>query len=108
MNGRGTPVAGKKEVATEMFKKAWKPIEKVIPTAKILPYISGHLDAMIKPLWIKVQNKPITKIQPIQPNSSPITAKIKSVCASGIQYNFCLELPKPTPQNPPDANAIKD
>lgn len=50
MKGNGTPVAGKKEVATEIFKNAWKPIEKVIPTAKILPYMSGHLDAMIKPL----------------------------------------------------------
>ena len=49
MNGNGTPVAGKNEVATEIFKNAWNPIEKVIPTASNFPYISGHREAMINP-----------------------------------------------------------
>lgn len=73
MNGSGTPVAGKNEHVTDIFKNAWKPIENVMPTAKSFPYISGQRDAIIKPLWIKVQNKPITKTQPTKPNSSPIT-----------------------------------
>ena len=50
MNGSGTPVAGKNEHVTDIFKNAWKPIENVMPTAKSFPYISGQRDAIIKPL----------------------------------------------------------
>ena len=34
MKGSGTPVVGKNELATLIFMKAWKPMEKVSPTAK--------------------------------------------------------------------------
>ena len=108
MNGIGTPVAGKNELATDIFKNAWKQIEKVSPTAKSLPYISGHLDAITNPRCNNVQNSTSTRIHPMKPSSSPTTAKIKSVCASGNHASFCLDAPNPAPYKPPDANATND
>ena len=49
MNGRGTPVVGQNELATLIFISAWNVIENVIPIARSLPYMSGHLEAMINP-----------------------------------------------------------
>src|SRR5574344_894726 len=108
MKGIGTPVAGKKELATLIFKNAWKQIEKVKPTANNFPYISGQREAITKPLCNNVQKRTISKTQPINPSSSPITAKIKSVCASGNQASFCFDAPNPTPYKPPEANATSD
>ena len=79
MNGSGTPVVGKNELATLIFINAWKVIENVIPTAKSFPYISGQCVAITKPLCINVKNKPITSTQPTNPSSSAMIAKIKSV-----------------------------
>ena len=42
---------------------------------------------------------------PKRPNSSPMMAKIKSLCASGIQFHFCRLWPSPTPNHPPEARA---
>ena len=108
MKGKGIPVAGTKEEATDIFVKAWKQIEKVIPTAKILPNISGHFLAIIKPLCKNTPKRHNKKKHPKKPNSSPIIAKMKSVCPSGSQDNFCLELPKPTPKSPPEEKATID
>ena len=44
--------------------------------------------------------------QKINPNSSPATANIKSVFASGIFY-FKSPWPGPLPKIPPDLNAFK-
>ena len=56
----------------------------------------------------KNKNKKILKIIniPIKPISSPIIAKIKSVCPSGIKP-LCLKTlsPIPLPKKPPFANA---
>ncbi len=56
----------------------------VIPIATRLPNISGALMAIKTPLHIKIANKIKTAAQPINPNSSPIIEKIKSLCGSGI------------------------
>ena len=46
---------------------------------------------------------------PNNPNSSPITAKMKSVSDSGRKYKFAwVPSPKPFPKNPPDPIAILD
>ena len=39
MNGKGIPVAGTKELATDIFVKAWKQIENVITTARTIERI---------------------------------------------------------------------
>ena len=45
--------------------------------------------------------------QIIAPNSSPATAKIKSVCESGKNC-FTEPSPGPFPYNPPDSKASND
>ena len=91
-----------------MFVKAWKHIENVIPTAKIFPNMSGHFFAITKPLCNKTPKRHIKNKHPKKPNSSPMIAKIKSVCHPGSQDSFCFEFPKPVPKNPPDENATMD
>jgi hypothetical protein len=49
-----------------------------------------------------MQKRPIRNTAPIKPNSSQITAKIKSFCGSGKYKNFCLLSPSPRPKKPPD------
>ena len=101
MNGSGTPVVGKNELATLMFIKAWNVIEKVIPTAKSFPYISGQWVAITNPLCINVKNNPITSTQPTNPSSSAIIAKIKSVCLPVKAVAVC---PSSTPVRRPEAS----
>jgi hypothetical protein len=50
-------------------------------------------------------NRLSTTRVPNSPSSSPITAKMKSVCASGSVPHFCRLPPSPTPQNEPLARA---
>ena len=42
---------------------------------------------------------------PGRPSSSPMIAKMKSLCASGSQDHFSRLAPRPTPHQPPSASA---
>ena len=53
-------------------------------------------------------NKIIIIETPNKPNSSPMTASIKSVCASGKYCNFSTLAPSPEPKNSPLPNAINE
>ena len=79
INGRGTPVAGRNELATLILIKDCAPIEKVIPKASNLPNLSGHLVAIMQPRLTKAKKSPIKNKHPIKPNSSAQTENIKSV-----------------------------
>ena len=70
------PVAGRKELATDIFVNAWKQIENVIPKARSFEYVSVVLTAIEQPLTKNVPNKQTTNKQPKKPNSSAITAKM--------------------------------
>ena len=89
-----------------MFIIACNPIKEVIPTATKLPNISGAFIAISNPLHIKIANNKITTAQPIKPNSSANTEKIKSLCGSGMYKYFCLLSPSPAPNIPPRTNCI--
>lgn len=54
-------------------------LSRVIPIASKLPNLSGAFIAIIIPLHIKIANSIITIVQPIKPNSSAKTEKIKSL-----------------------------
>ena len=86
---------------------ACNPISDVIPTATKLPNISGAFIAISSPLHIKTAKRIITTAQPINPNSSANTEKMKSLCGSGMYKYFCLLSPNPTPKIPPDPMAYK-
>ena len=74
------------------------------------PSISGALFATKTHSMAININKIITTHPPINPNSSPITAKIKSVCGSEIKLPFLTDaislLFKPFPVNLPEPMAI--
>ena len=95
-------------VTTAMFNTACKPTCAVKPTANILPNLSGALIAITNPLQTSNTNNNITKVAPINPNSSHTTEKTKSLCGSGKNKNFCLDPPIPSPKKPPDPIAYKD
>ena len=90
-----------------MFTNTCIAIIDVIPAANKLPNISGAFIAIVIPLQINIANKIITIAQPINPSSSANTAKIKSLCGSGMYKYFCLLSPSPTPNSPPDPIAYK-
>ena len=55
------------------------------------------------------KNNARTKKAPINPNSSHITEKIKSVCCSGKKASLvCVPSKNPLPVRPPDPMAILD
>ena len=59
-----------------------------IPVHNSLPAISFALAAIIRHSYTISKNSKITMAQPIKPSSSPITAKIKSVCSSERKLPF--------------------
>ena len=74
INGIGTPVAGTKELATDILIKACEPIENVKPTASNLPNISLQEPAILIPRKTNHKNSQIIAKQPKKPHSSAITA----------------------------------
>ena len=44
----------------------------------------------------------------MRPSSSPMMAKMKSVCALGRKFHLARPAPSPTPVNPPLPSAISD
>ena len=44
----------------------------------------------------------------MSPSSSPMMAKMKSVCAFGRKFHFARPAPRPTPVKPPLPSAMSD
>ena len=84
------PTTGIEDVTTAILIITCIATNAVIPVATKLPNISGAFIAINIPLQIKIANNIITKVQPIKPNSSANTEKIKSFCGSGKYKYFCL------------------
>lgn len=55
----------------------------VMPAARSFPKRSGQPSATRNPATANAANAAITESEPTSPSSSPTTAKIMSVCASG-------------------------
>ena len=47
-------------------------------------------------------------MQPMSPSSSPMIAKMKSVCAFGRKFHLARLAPRPTPVRPPLPSAMND
>ena len=82
--GIGRPVTGKMPVTTAALTNAYKTKLNAIPIDKNIPNGSVQFFAIFKPL-IKINRKSVkTGTVPItNPSSSPMIAKIKSVCGVG-------------------------
>ena len=107
MNGNGTPTTGNIPTTDAMLIVAWTLIHAIIPATAYLVNGSLVLIATFIPAQTKARKASKTVTVPNKPISSPITAKIKSVCASGPRLPHFWRLPpKPTPKMPPEASAI--
>ena len=77
------PVFGRMPVATPIFTKVWNANMPAMPAA------TSWLKVSLADIAITIHRKTIksnmarTNIHPRNPNSSPITEKIKSLCGSG-------------------------
>ena len=101
---------GKIPVATAMFVNAWNPTRAAIPVQRSFPVRSLVLPAIRRHSNTKRRYRTSTSMQPTKPISSPITAKIKSVCSSDKKFPFFTEmavsLSRPFPYSIPDPMAI--
>jgi hypothetical protein len=76
-------VTGHDDVTTPMLMKAWMTISSAHPTMTKNPKRSVVRWASMNARIAKAAKSISTIIVPSMPSSSPITAKMKSVCASG-------------------------
>ena len=106
MKGSATPLVGIRLIMTAMFMIALVITQRVTPAASSDPNGSCARRAICRPRTTNSTNSAITKAAPRKPSSSPITAKILSVCGVGRKPNFCKPCPSPTPVQPPFRNAI--
>jgi len=83
MNGKVMPVTGSSATTTAMLTNAWKHSHAVIPAASSAPKVSGARSAVRMPAYARRMNRPITRPAPMNPNSSPMIAKMKSFHAFG-------------------------
>ena len=77
-NGNGTPVLGNIHDTTPILIKVWNPIYIATPQHISLPSKFFALTATIIHSKTIRNNKKIVIQPPVKPNSSPITANIKS------------------------------
>ena len=101
------PVAGRKLVTTAMFRNVWRAIWVVTPTTIRLPNRSRAWMASQNPRSTSRAKISIIRPAPTSPSSSKTTAKMKSLCSSGRNMNFCRLLPRPTPRRPPEPTVMR-
>ena len=77
------PVSGARPITALTLTAACPQTSDVTPAARSFPKGSRQRSATVKPANAKAANAPITAVVPISPSSSPITARIMSVCCSG-------------------------
>src|SRR5580700_1011867 len=82
-SGNGIPLVGIIPSTTLMLMNACRTTMLVIPTARYRPKVSSVRHETRIPRHKKTANSVTTNKAPTNPNSSAVTAKIKSVCGSG-------------------------
>ena len=100
-NGNVRPVTGNRPVTPPMLMMAWTPNQVAMPPASSIPNRSGAASAVWIPNHTNSPNPPTTASAPTNPSSSAITAKMKSLCASGRYPSLLLLPPMPEPVSPP-------
>ena len=79
MKGSGLPVSGKMPVTPAMLRNAWNSMSTVSEAANKLAERSPRLrasNAMRRPQYAKNTNSPMSTMQPKNPSSSPMMAKM--------------------------------
>ncbi len=101
-------MTGSRPTTAPMLMTACPTTHTVAPAAISAPNRSGARSAARVPSTPKATNSPITRKQPISPSSSPMMAKMKSVCALGRKFHLARPAPSPTPVRPPLPSAMSD
>ena len=83
MSGSGIPVSGMIPITAQRLTTACPATSDVAPAATSCEKRSRARRAIVKPAHAKAAKRAITNSAPTRPSSSPMTAKIMSVCASG-------------------------
>src|SRR5581483_9260620 len=107
-NGSGIPETGSRPTTPPMLMAAWAVTHTVMPAARSMPKRSGARAATRTPRTANATNSERTSSEPIRPSSSPLTAKMKSVCAFGRKCHLARPAPRPTPVSPPVPMAMSD
>src|SRR5258706_3407274 len=105
IKGSVMPLAGRTLSDTPMLMKACKPMTRARPAPASCAKGSCDLEARSRSRIVTTPNRIAIRMQSAIPNSSPATAKMKSVCASGRRY-LIVPAPGPTPTTPPASNAL--
>src|ERR1017187_4927218 len=79
IKGKGIPLVGTRESTTRMLKKAWSRMLVVMPKATRGAKGSCERKAVRKPRQPKTAKRITTQMAPMNPNSSAMLAKMKSV-----------------------------
>ena len=109
MNGNGIPVIGIKPIVMPAFSRIWNAHILMIPAATRLPYKSIEEAQTLKHAISSARYSPISTRAPMNPPSSPSTAKMKSVWRSGRKLPAaCEPLPRPLPESCPEPIEIID
>ena len=82
-NGSVIPVNGASPRTAARLTKACPHTSVVKPAARRFPNGSRQRSATRNPAYANAQYAAMTRAAPTSPSSSPIVAKIMSVCASG-------------------------
>ena len=90
----------------KIFINVWSPKQLARPPIAIIISSSSIFNKLSNERITNIKIRITIKQQTINPNSSPATAKIKSVFASGI-LSFSVPWPGPFPNHPPDLKAFK-
>ena len=77
-----------------------------IPKEDYMKYFEEF--AISTPRHTKSPNRRIINAAPTKPSSSHTIEKIKSFCGSDTYRYFCLELPSPVPNRPPEPMAYRE
>ena len=100
--GSGIPVSGASPITAARLIAAWPHTSTVRPAASRLPKGSLQLSAIRRPKYANAPYAAMTAAAPMSPSSSPMIAKIMSVCASGRKFAFSMLWPRPRPKTPPE------
>ena len=84
------------------FTNIWIANIDATPAATYVPNGSFDKYGILIARQIRMANSISTNAAPTNPNSSPTTVKMKSVCCSGTKSRFvCVPPRKPAPNSPP-------
>ncbi len=97
MNGSGIPVTGSTPTTAPTLMTVSAPTHATNPSASSAPKRSTDCVAARTPSQRKAPRSASTTTAPAMPSSSPMTEKMKSVCALGRKPHCACPPPRPAP-----------